>query len=84
MNHEYVIRFEGNDLVCFLVVDGTDFVEIGREAAACLDVLDCGCEIERLMELAEWEFDGALPWTFTLGEEGGRVAWTGPLNPVRI
>jgi hypothetical protein len=85
VNQSYVIRFEGNDLVCFLVIDETDFVEIGREAGACLDVLACGCEIDRLMQLAEWEHGGVLPWTFSQNDcEGGRVAWTGPLNPVRI
>lgn len=84
MHREFVIRFEGDDLVCFLIVDHTDFVEISRVVDACNNVDDCDCQIDRLMFLAEMEYGGPLPWAFTEGETGGRVAWTGPLDPVRI
>lgn len=84
MRREFVIRFEGADLVCFLIVDTTDFVEIGREPAACVTVDDCAAQIERLQLLAEMETGGPLPWTFTQDPTSERLAWTGPLNPVRI
>lgn len=86
MHREFVIRFEGDDLVCFLIVDHTDFVEIGREANACCGTVDdCTCQIDRLMQLAEIEHGGPLPWAFNIDDEpGGRVAWTGSLDPVRI
>lgn len=84
MRRQYVIRFEGADLVCFLIVDDTNFVEIGRELHACCNVDDCAAQIDRLMQLAEMEHGDVLPWTFTQDPTSERLAWTGPLNPVRI
>lgn len=81
---EFVIRFEDDDLVCFLIVDHANFLEIGREVDACCDVDVCGREIDRLMVLAEIEHGGPLPWAFTEDGTGGLIAWTGPLDPVRI
>lgn len=93
MRVEYTIRLEPQtdrrqDLICWMVLDRTDYCEIHRVPGACEGVgvdATCSCSdaIDACMAAAEEDWGGRLPWAFPDDEElargGGRVAWTGGL-----
>ncbi len=84
MTVEYVVRFEDRDLVCHLVVDGTDYVTIHRIACACQD--DdwhlCASLIEICQRAAEMDAGRMLGWVFTDETSDLRVCWTGQVDLV--
>ncbi len=85
MTVEYAVRFEGPDMVCQLIVDKTDYVEIHRIPNACQgdDTMLCALLIELCQQAAEWDAGQLLPWIWPQDDAEPsdlRVVWSGPLD----
>jgi hypothetical protein len=63
---EYLLRFEGDDLICERRTDPGTFQVIYRIADACAgcDVDVCDEEIEWCQLYAEEDYGGPLPWRY--------------------
>lgn len=82
MSIEYAVRFEGKALVCHLIVDDTDFLEVHRIPCACQgeDPILCSLLIEVCQLAAERDAGQLLPWIFSDDDADMRVCWTSPLD----
>jgi hypothetical protein len=81
---EYVVRFEDRDLVCQLVVDRTDYIEVHRIPDACQDsdAELCSLLIGVCQVAAERDAGQLLPWIWADPDGDDRdlrVCWTSPL-----
>lgn len=81
MTIEYVVRVEDGDLVCHLIVDRSDYVEIHRIPGGCQhdDPMLCAMLIEVCQIAAERDAGQLLPWVWPADdapETDPRVCWT--------
>ena len=83
---EYTIRFEDDDLVCFLIIDRVNFIELERMGTPCRrDVERCANAINHCQRIAEEDWGGPLPWAFDEDLDASRVCFTGRLaHPVIV
>jgi len=76
---EYVIRFEGDDMVCFLQA-GANFIELYRVEHGCADgdTEMCLEQLNRCQLMCEDDYGTGLPWIVSQDPENDpRLSWTG-------
>lgn len=82
---EYVVRFENEDLVCFLIVERVNFIELERFPVACVGCIEeCAEQIDACQRVAEEDWGRSLPWAFSDDPGESRVCWTGRMPMLSI